>query len=101
MDARRATGGFPRRSRQYVEHACERNAERHARIRRRSEIFMNNAEQSRGMREGPLPLLTIPQHISENRAIGRVGGSRFPVLKANREIGETICQTNIRAKLSS
>ncbi|MBN1566741.1 MAG: hypothetical protein JXA73_02775, partial [Acidobacteria bacterium] len=41
--ARRATGGFRRRTRQYVEEADRAQRGRHARIRRRSRSFMNKA----------------------------------------------------------
>ena len=43
MDTRRAKGGFRRRTRQYVEESDRAQRGRHARIRRRSRSFMNNA----------------------------------------------------------
>ena len=44
MATRRATGGFRRRTRQYVEESDRAQRSRHARIQRRSRSFMNNAD---------------------------------------------------------
>ena len=70
MDTRRATGGFRRRTRQYVEESDGAQRSRHAWIRRRSRSFMNNP--------GKPPARCIVTKVSVSNELRRSRGRGSP-----------------------